>query len=79
MKTIRFAVVVTVALLAAFIQSDALAASRNCTAEEKRLADARLMEIAGNEKLRDGLLRWHLRYGAHPPCQCEVRHLSRAI
>lgn len=67
MKTIRFAVVVTVALLAAFIQSDALAASRNCTAEEKRLADARLMEIAGNEKLRDGLLRWHLRYGAHEP------------
>lgn len=65
MKTFRLAVAVAAVLLAASVQFDAQAASRNCTADEKAGADIRLAEIGADKALKDKLIDWHLRFGVH--------------
>lgn len=65
MKRIRLVAVLIAAVLAASVQSEAFSKTRNCTAAEKERANARLVEIAGNNTLRKRLLNRHLIFGAH--------------
>lgn len=65
MSGLRLATAVCGGLIFLFAGADTFAATRNCTAEEKKLADVRLKEIAADTDLRGALLRQHLRFGVH--------------